>query len=163
MARFEKIGGFGRTERLVGWGASGGLTTTAKREGDAWVLNGQKKWIGNSPWCDLSIIWARDVADNQVKGFIVENKTTPGFSVEKIQNKIAMRVVQNGLITMDNCRVPEANRLQADASFRDTAKVLRMTRAGVAWMATGCGMGAYEHALAYAQRRFQFGKPIGSF
>src|SRR5205823_8520601 len=86
MARLEKIGAFGLTEPLVGSGISGGLTTTAKREGDTWVLNGQKKWIGNSPWCDISVIWARDLADNQVKGFIVENKTTPGFSVEKIQN-----------------------------------------------------------------------------
>ena len=105
-----------------------GLTTTAKREGDTWIINGQKKWIGNSPWCDVSIIWARDVADNQVKGFIVENKTTPGFKVEKIQNKIALKVVQNGLITMENCRMPEENRLQEDDSFRDTAKVLKMTR-----------------------------------
>ncbi len=120
MARWEKIGCFGLTEPLVGSGASGGLTTTAKREGDTWIINGQKKWIGNSPWCDISIIWARDVADNQVKGFIVENKTTPGFSVEKIHNKIALKVVQNGLITMENCRVPEENRLQADKSFRDT-------------------------------------------
>ncbi len=87
MARLEKIGCFGLTEPLVGSGTGGGLTTTAKRDGDTWVLNGQKKWIGNAPWCDLSIIWARDLADNQVKGFIVENKTTPGFSVEKIQNK----------------------------------------------------------------------------
>jgi alkylation response protein AidB-like acyl-CoA dehydrogenase len=163
MARMEKIGCFGLTEPLVGSGTGGGLTTTAKREGDSWILNGQKKWIGNSPWCDVSIIWARDVADNQVKGFIVENKTTPGFKVEKIQNKIALRVVQNGLITMENCRVPEENRLQADNSFRDTARVLRMTRAGVAWMSTGCAMGAYEHALAYAQNREQFGKPIASF
>lgn len=163
MARMEKIGAFGLTEPLVGSGTGGGLTTTAKREGDTWVLNGQKKWIGNSPWCDLTVIWARDLADNQVKGFIVENKTTPGFKVEKIQNKIALRVVQNGLITLENCRVPEENRLQADVSFRDTAKVLRMTRAGVAWMSTGCGMGAYEHALTYAQTREQFGKPIGKF
>ena len=91
-------------------------------------MNGQKKWIGNSPWCDISIIWARDVADNQVKGFIVENKTTPGFSVEKIQNKIALKVVQNGLITLKDVRVPEENRLQEGKSFRDTARVLRMTR-----------------------------------
>ena len=125
MARLEKIGCFGLTEPLVGSGASGGLTTTAKREGDTWIINGQKKWIGNAPWCDISIIWARDLADNQVKGFIVENKTTPGFKVEKIQNKIALKVVQNGLITMENCRVPEENRLQGDNSFRDTAKVLR--------------------------------------
>ena len=95
MARFEKIGCFGLTEPLVGSGASGGLLTTAKREGDSWILNGEKRWIGNAPWCDVSIIWARDLADNQVKGFIVENKTTPGFSVDKIENKIALKVVQN--------------------------------------------------------------------
>jgi alkylation response protein AidB-like acyl-CoA dehydrogenase len=163
MARWEKIGCFGLTEPLVGSGASGGLTTTAKREGDTWIINGQKKWIGNSPWCDISIIWARDVADNQVKGFIVENKNTPGFSVEKIQNKIALKVVQNGLITMDNCRVPEENRLQGDTSFRDTARVLKMTRYLVAWEATGCAMGAYENALKYCQERLQFGRPIASF
>jgi alkylation response protein AidB-like acyl-CoA dehydrogenase len=163
MARMEKIGCFGLTEPLVGSGTGGGLTTTAKRDGDTWILNGQTKWIGNAPWCDLSIIWARDVADNQVKGFIVENKTTPGFSVEKIQNKIALRVVQNGLITLNNCPVPEENRLQQDSSFRDTAKVLRMTRFAVGWEATGCQMGAYENALSYAQQRLQFGKPIASF
>jgi glutaryl-CoA dehydrogenase len=163
MARWEKIGCFGLTEPLVGSGASGGLTTTAKREGDTWVLNGQKRWIGNAPWCDISIIWARDIADNQVKGFIVENKMTPGFSVEKIEHKTALKVVQNGEISLKNCRVPEANRLQGGNSFRDTAKVLKMTRYGVAWMATGCAMGAYEAALKYAQERLQFGRPIGSF
>ena len=163
MARMEKIGCFGLTEPLVGSGAGAGLLTTAKREGDTWILNGQKRWIGNSPWCDLSIIWARDVDDNQVKGFIVENKTTQGFSVEKIKNKIALRVVQNGVITLDNCRVPEENRLQGDLSFRDTARVLRLTRQYVAWEAVGCSMGAYEHALRYAQTREQFGKPIASF
>ncbi len=163
MARFEKIGCFGLTEPLVGSGASGGLTTTAKRDGNAWILNGQKKWIGNAPWCDVSVIWARDVADNQVKAFIVENKTTPGFSVEKIQNKIALKVVQNGLITLKDVRLPEENHLQAGKSFRDTARVLKMTRYLVAWEATGCQMGAYEHALKYAQERLQFGKPIGSF
>jgi alkylation response protein AidB-like acyl-CoA dehydrogenase len=163
MARMEKIGCFGLTEPLVGSGASGGLTTTAKREGDTWILNGQKKWIGNAPWCDVSVIWARDLADDQVKAFIVENKTTPGFSVEKIQNKVALKVVQNGLITLNDCRIPEANRLQQDSSFRDTARVLRMTRFGVAWEATGCQMGAYEHAVKYAQERLQFGRPIASF
>ena len=163
MARLEKIGSFGLTEPLVGSGASGGLLTTARRDGDTWVLNGQKKWIGNATWGDVTIIWARDLADNQVKGFIVENKTTPGFKAEKIQNKMALRVVQNALITMDNCRVPEENRLQMDTSFRDTARVLRMTRAFVAWEAVGCAMGAYEHALAYAQTREQFGKPIAKF
>lgn len=163
MARLEIIGCFGLTEPLVGSGTGGGLLTTAKREGDSWVLNGEKKWIGNAPWCDVSIIWARDLDDNQVKGFIVENKTTPGFSVAKIENKMALKVVQNGLITMKNCRVPEANRLQNANSFRDTAHVLRETRSGVGWMSTGVQMGAYEAAVKYTQQRMQFGKPIASF
>ena len=163
MARLELIGCFGLTEPLVGSGTAGGLTTRARREGDEWVLNGEKKWIGNATWGDLTVIWARDEADGEVKGFVVENKTTPGFHAEKIEGKIALRPVQNALITLTDCRVPEANRLQASYTFRDTAKVLRMTRAGVAWMATGCAIGAYEHALAYAQRREQFGKPIASF
>ena len=163
MARWEKIGCFGLTEPLVGSGTSGGLTTTAKREGDTWTLNGQKRWIGNSPWCDISIIWARDVADNQVKGFIIENKTTPGFSVEKMEHKIALKVVQNGQITLKDVRVPEANRLQGGNSFRDTARVLRMTRYMVGWASTGIQMGAFENALKYAQERLQFGKPIASF
>jgi len=162
MARLEKIGSFGLTEPLVGSGTSRGLLTTARRDGDTWVLNGQKKWIGNATFGDLTIIWARDVADGQVKGFIVENKT-PGFKADKIQNKMALRVTQNALITLDNCRVSEENRLQMDSSFRDTARVLRMTRAFVAWEAVGCAIGAYEHALAYAQTREQFGKPIAKF
>jgi glutaryl-CoA dehydrogenase len=164
MARMEKIGCFGLTEPLVGSGTGGGLLTTAKREGDTWILNGQKRWIGNATWCDISIIWARDVADNTVKGFIVENKTTPGFSVEKIQNKIALKVVQNGQITMKDCRIPDENRLQGgQGTFRDTALVLRGTRHGSGWEITGTQMGAYENALKYAQERMQFGKPIGSF
>jgi alkylation response protein AidB-like acyl-CoA dehydrogenase len=163
MARFEKIGCFGLTEPLVGSGASGGLTTTARREGDNWILNGEKRWIGNAPWCDVSVIWARDLADNQVKGFIIENKTTPGFSVEKIPNKTSLKIVQNGHITLRDVQVPESNRLKGGSSFRDTARVLKMTRYAVAWMATGCAMGAYEAALEYSQQRLQFGKPIGSF
>src|SRR6266446_7241958 len=163
MIRWEKIGCFGLTEPLVGSGTSGGMLTTAKRDGDTWILNGQKRWIGNAPWCDISIIWARDLGDNQVKGFIVENKTTPGFSVEKIEHKIALKVVQNGLITMENCRIPEANRPQGGNSFRDTARVLRMTRYMVGWASTGIQMGAFEHTLKYTQERLQFGKPIASF
>jgi alkylation response protein AidB-like acyl-CoA dehydrogenase len=105
---------------------------------------------------------ARDVADQQVKGFVVE-KETPGFTTEKIEDKIALRVVQNALITLDNVVVPEASRLQNAGSFRDTAEVLRLTRAGVAWMAVGCARGAYENALAYAAEREQFGRPIAGF
>jgi len=162
MARLEKIGSFGLTEPEVGSGTARGLTTTARRDGDSWVLNGQKKWIGNATFSDVNIIWARDVADNQVKGFVVE-RGTPGFKPEKLKNKIALRVVQNALITLEDCRVPEANRLQQAHSFKEVAAVLRMTRAGVAWMAVGCARGAYELALTYAQERQQFGRPIGHF
>ena len=162
MHRMEKIGAFGLTEPEVGSGVAGGLMTTARREGDYWVLNGQKKWIGNATFADVTVIWARDEADNQVKGFLVE-KGTPGFTAEKMEGKMALRVVQNALITLQDCRVSEANRLQNARSFKDTASVLRMTRGFVAWQAVGCAMGAYEHALAYALQRQQFGRPIGKF
>jgi glutaryl-CoA dehydrogenase len=162
MMRWEKIGSFGLTEPLVGSATSGGMMTTCRKEGDGWVLNGQKKWIGNSTFSEINIIWARDEASGQVKGFVVE-KDNPGFSVEKIKTKMALRVVQNGLITLQDCRVTEADRLQKANTFKDCAKVLRMTRTGVAWFAVGCAMGAYEHALRYAVERTQFGKPIGGF
>ena len=162
MARMDKIGAFGLTEPDVGSGVAGGLTTTARRDGTGWVLDGQKKWIGNATFADYVIIWARSLEDNQVKGFVVE-RGTPGFETSKQTDKIALRVVQNAHITMDGVRVPEENRLQEANSFADTAKVLRLTRAGVAWQATGCARGAYEHALAYARQRQQFGRPIGGF
>ena len=162
MMRFEKIGSFGLTEPLVGSATSGGMTTTCRREGDIWILNGQKKWIGNATFADINVIWAREEDTNQVKGFVV-GKDNLGFAVEKIRTKMALRVVQNGLITLKDCRVPEADRLQNANTFKDTAKVLRMTRTGVAWFAVGCQMGAYEHALRYATQRKQFGRPIGGF
>lgn len=162
MQKMKIIGAFGLTEPEVGSAAAGGLTTTAKRQGNKWILNGQKKWIGNSTFSDVTIIWARDVDDNQVKGFLIR-KGNKGFAVEKMQDKMALRIVQNGLITLTNCEVDEEDRLQNANSFKDTAKVLRMTRAGVAWQAVGCARGAYESALAYTRTRKQFGKPIASF
>lgn len=162
LQQFKAIGAFGLTEPEVGSGAAGGLTTTAKRKGDKWILNGQKKWIGNATFADVTVIWAKDVDDNQVKGFLV-TKDAPGFSVEKIKGKMALRIVQNGLITLSHCEVMEKNRLQGASSFKDTAKVLQMTRAGVAWMAVGCARGAYENALDYTRKRKQFGKPIASY
>ena len=162
MQRLKKIGAFGLTEPEVGSGAAGGLTTTARRDGESWVLDGQKKWIGNATFADVTVIWARDVDDNNVKGFLVE-KGTPGFETERMEGKIALRIVQNARITLEGCRVAETSRLQRANSFKDVAAVLRMTRAMVAWEAVGCAMGAYEHALAYAKRRHQFGRPIGKF
>lgn len=162
MQQMKVIGAFGLTEPEVGSGAAGGLTVTAKRTAGGWVLNGQKKWIGNAPFADVTIIWARDLDDGQVKGFLVR-KGTPGFQVEKIKGKMALRIVQNGLITLTDCVVEEKDRLQNANSFKDTARVLQMTRAGVAWMAVGCARGAYENALDYTRKRKQFGKPIASF
>jgi glutaryl-CoA dehydrogenase len=162
MASWEAIGAFGLTEPGTGSGAASGLTTTASRDADGWVLNGQKKWIGNATFADVTVIWARDTDDNQVKGFLVE-RGTPGFETTKIEDKMALRVVQNALITLKDARVPEANRLQKAESFKDAAAVLTMTRAGVAWMAVGCALGAYERALTYAKERHQFGRAIAGF
>jgi len=162
MATMEVIGAFGLTEPEVGSAVAGGLGTTCRQEGDEWILNGQKKWIGNSTFSDVTVIWARDEATDQVKGFLVR-KGNPGFQVEKMENKMALRTVQNGLITLTDCRVPEVDRLQKCDSFKDTAKVLKMTRAAVAWQAVGCARGAYESALKYTKKREQFGKPIAAF
>lgn len=162
LQSFQAIGAFGLTEPEVGSGAAGGLTTTARRQGDSWILNGQKKWIGNATFADVIVIWARDLDDGEVKGFLVRKDAT-GMDIEKIEDKMALRIVQNGIITLRNCPVPESDRLQNANSFKDTARVLRMTRAGVAWEAVGCARGAYESALAYTQHRKQFGKPIAAF
>ena len=162
MQQMKLIGAFGLTEPEVGSGAAGGLTVMARKTENGWLLNGQKKWIGNATFADVTVIWAKDVADGEVKGFLVR-KGTPGFEVEKIKGKMALRIVQNGLITMTDCLVGENDRLQHANSFKDTAKVLQLTRAGVAWMAVGCARGAYENALDYTRKRKQFGKPIASF
>jgi glutaryl-CoA dehydrogenase len=162
MSRFEKIGAFGLTEPHGGSDVAGGMQTTAQRDGDEWVLNGTKRWIGNATFADLVVIWARDVETGHVLGFVVE-KDTPGFRPTKIENKMALRIVQNADIVLDGCRVPEANRLQQANGFKDTAKILRATRSGVAWQSVGVMFGAYEIALQYAKERQQFGRPIGSF
>jgi glutaryl-CoA dehydrogenase len=162
MARMEQIGAFALTEPHGGSDVAGGLETTARRDGDSWVLDGEKKWIGNATFADLVIVWARDEEDRHVKGFVVE-KDTPGFHPSKIEGKVALRAVQNADIVLDGCRVREANRLQRAHSFRDTSDVLRLTRGGVAWGSVGCMMAAYELALAYATEREQFGRPIAKF
>ena len=104
MARLEQIGAFGLTEPHGGSDVAGGLETTARRDGDRWVLNGAKKWIGNGTFADLVVVWARDEADGEVKGFVVE-KGTPGFTATKIESKIALRTVQNADIMLTECGV----------------------------------------------------------
>jgi glutaryl-CoA dehydrogenase len=162
LASAEVMGAFGLTEPLSGSDTARGLNTTAERTGDTWTINGAKRWIGNATFADIVVIWARDVADEKVKGFIVRT-TDPGFTATKIEDKQSLRIVQNADITLTNVKVAEEDRLQRINGFRDLAVVLRLTRAGVAWQAVGNSIGAYEAAVAYSKSRIQFGKPIGSF
>jgi len=162
LRRFELIGSWSLTEPEVGSAAAAGLTTTARRDEQGWVLNGAKKWCGNAPIAHLNIVFARDVADNHVKAFVVE-RDTPGYHVEKMEGKTALRVVQNANVRLENVRVPEANRLPGVKGFRDVARQLGMARGAVAWAMAGVAMGAYERTLAYANQRMQFGRPITGF
>ncbi|HEU4755987.1 MAG TPA: acyl-CoA dehydrogenase family protein [Agromyces sp.] len=161
LASGEVVGAFGLTEPLSGSDSARGLRTTARREGDTWILNGQKRWIGNATFSDMTVIWAKDEADGEVKGFIVPT-STPGYAATKIEGKVSLRMVQNADITLTDVTVPESLRLQNADSFRATAAVLRQTRAEVAWSAVGTAIGAYEAAVRYAKEREQFGRPIGS-
>ncbi|MEN3343788.1 MAG: glutaryl-CoA dehydrogenase [Arthrobacter sp.] len=158
----KKIGAFGLTEPLGGSDVAGGTRTTARREGDRWILNGAKRWIGNATFSDWVVIYARDLADNQVKGFLVDTKTE-GYSATKIENKISLRTVQNADITLENVLVPDFFKLANANSFRDTNKVLKVTRLAVAWQAVGQQLAAFDVARRYAVERSQFGRPIASF
>lgn len=158
----KKIGAFGLTEPLGGSDVAGGTRTTARREGDSWILNGAKRWIGNATFSDWVVIYARDLADNQVKGFLVDTKTE-GYTATKIENKISLRTVQNAGITLENVVVPDFFKLANANSFRDTNKVLKVTRLSVAWQAVGQQLAAFDVARRYAVERSQFGRPIASF
>lgn len=162
MASGDLIGAFGLTEPLAGSDTAKGLRTTATRTGDTWVLNGAKRWIGNATFADVVVVLAKDTADDQVKGFLVR-KGTPGFTATKIERKQSLRIVQNADIVLDGVEVHEADRLAHINSFRDLAKVLRITRDGVSWQALGTMVGAYEAAVAYTKQREQFGNPIASY
>jgi glutaryl-CoA dehydrogenase len=162
MSRLEKIGAFGLTEPEQGSDAVR-VQTTARLDGDHYVLNGAKRWIGNASIADLIIIWARD-EDGAFGGFVIENpKEVEGLEIEDITGKIGKRAILNADIRMKDVRVPVANRLDKVRSFKDTAKVLALGRFGVSWEAAGCAAGAFEIALKYAKEREQFGKPIASF
>jgi glutaryl-CoA dehydrogenase len=158
----KKIGAFGLTEPLGGSDVAGGTRTTARREGSSWILNGAKRWIGNATFSDWVVVYARDLEDNQVKGFLVDT-ALEGFRAEKIENKIALRTVQNADITLDNVVVPDFCKLAHANSFRDVNKVLKVTRLGVAWQAVGQQLAAFDVARRYAVERHQFGRPLASF
>jgi len=161
MARLDMIGAFALTEPLHGSDAVS-LETSARRDGDGWLINGAKKWIGNGTIADVVVVWARDVADGQVKGFLVE-KGTPGYDARRIEGKGSLRAVWQAEIALTDVRVTEANRLPGANSFKDTGKVLAGTRNAVAWAGLGHATAAYEIAVAYCRQRIQFGKPLVSF
>ena len=162
LAAFDLIGSWALTEPDHGSDVSRGLETTARREGDTWVLDGAKKWAGNATFADVTVVWARDEADGCIKGFLVEQER-PGYHVEQIGGKIAKRGVENGRIELDGVALPEANRLPGVSHFGDVSAQLATCRASVAWEAAGLATGAYEKALAYCNERTQFGKPTSSF
>jgi len=166
MATLDRIGAFALTEPDHG-SDSVNLESTARRDGDHWVLNGAKRWIGNASFADVIVVWARDVADGRVKAFVVEKNadgTHPdGYTTELITGKIGKRAVWQPDVTLRDVWVPLDNRLAGAESFRDATRVLTATRGGAAWESLGHALAAYEIALAYAQERTQFGKPIASF
>lgn len=162
MSRLEKIGAFAMTEPERGSNAVD-LQTNVKRDGDHYVLNGAKRWIGNASIADILIIWARD-DEGKFGGYVIENpKEVEGVTITDLIGKIGKRSVLNADITLNNVRVPVENRLEKANSFRDVGKVLMMGRYGVAWEAAGVAAGMFELALEYAKNREQFGKPIASY
>jgi glutaryl-CoA dehydrogenase len=161
MARLEKIGAFALTEPAHGSDAVA-LETSARRDGDTWVIDGTKKWIGNGTIADVIVVWARDTADGRVKGFLVE-KGTPGYRARRIDGKGSLRAVWQAEIELTNLRVPEENRLPGARSFADAGAVLAGTRNTVAWSALGHAVAAYDAARSYCEQRTQFGKPLVSF
>jgi len=163
MARLEKIGAFALTEPDHG-SDSVALETSATLDGDEYVINGAKRWIGNGHCADVVVLWARDTADGKVKAFIIEKDTDgahpAGYRAEVITGKIGKRAILQPDITLVDVRVPAANLLAKSTSFRDASAVLARTRSGASWEATGHAMAAYEISVAYSKTRVQFGKPI---
>jgi glutaryl-CoA dehydrogenase len=166
MAALDAIGAFALTEPDHG-SDSVALETTVRRDGDAWVLNGAKRWIGNASIADVIVVWARDTEDGRVKAIVVEKNpdgTYPdGYSAELITGKIGKRAVWQPDVTLREVRVPLSNKLAEAHSFRDAGRVLTATRGGAAWESLGHAVAAYEIALDYARHREQFGRPIAAF
>ncbi|KAI8474954.1 MAG: acyl-CoA dehydrogenase NM domain-like protein [Monoraphidium minutum] len=161
MSKYQQVGCWALTEPSNGSDASS-LTCSATKVPGGWQLDGQKRWIGNGTWADVTVVWARNSETDQVNCFIVK-KGTPGFKATKIDNKIALRCVQNADMVFERCFVPDSARLPGVTSFKDTNKVLALSRIMVAWLPVGMAMGAYDMAARYVREREQFGSPLGSF
>jgi glutaryl-CoA dehydrogenase len=161
MARVEKLGAFALTEPDHG-SDSVALETTARREGDEYVIDGAKRWIGNGSVADVVVVWARDTEDGQVKGFLVEPPTA-GYEASVIEGKVSVRAIWNAHIILDGVRVPAESRLPGGRSFKDAGRVLAATRTTCAYAALGHAVAAYDAALTYTRARDQFGKPLVSF
>ncbi len=160
MAAGELTGCFGLTEADAGSNPSG-MRTRAKRDGDAWVLNGSKMWITNGTRADVAVVWAR-TEDGAVNGFVVE-RGTPGFSAPEMHGKLSLRASVTSELVLDGVRVPEENRLPEATSLRAPLSCLNEARYGIVWGAAGAARACYEAALEYAKSREQFGKPIAGF
>jgi len=161
MARCEKVGCFGLTEPDAG-SDPGSMTTTARRHPDGgYVLDGEKRWIGNASFSDVAVIWAR-TDDGKISGFLVSGDG-PGFRAEVIPRKGSQRAAWQTHITLENCRVPEEDRLPGATGLGSTFSILTHSRYGVGWDGLGQASDCYEVALSYAKRREQFGRPIASF
>ncbi|MEA2359355.1 MAG: glutaryl-CoA dehydrogenase [Solirubrobacteraceae bacterium] len=161
MARMEKIGAFALTEPEHG-SDSVALETRARRDGDAWVIGGTKRWIGNASVADVTVVWARSTEDDRVKGFLVETGT-PGFEATTMEGKGASRAIWQADIVLDGVRVPADAQLPGASSFKDASRVLVTTRSTCAWAALGHAVAAYDTALSYSKQRKQFDRPLCSF
>ena len=159
MARGEVIGCFGLTEPDFGSDPAG-MRTSARRDGDSYVLNGTKMWITNGGIADLAVVWTR--AEDGIRGFLVE-RGTPGFSTSDIHHKLSLRASVTSELHFEECRVPSANMLPDVRGMRGPLSCLNEARYGIAWGATGAARACYEVALDYAKSRVQFNRPIGSF
>ncbi len=162
LTAFTQLGAFALTEPDHGSDIAGGLSTTARRENGEWVINGAKRWIGAGTIADFALVWARDVADQQIKGFIVETDR-PGYTATKISNKIGLRIMQNADIVLDEVRIPEANLLPGATDFSRANELLRDSRAWVGWQGAGIQLAAFDVARAYSLERKQFGKELARF
>ena len=160
MAKCEKIGCFGLTEPEAG-SDPGSLGTTAGERDGGYVLNGEKKWIGNASFSDVAVIWAR-TDDGRISGFLVETDN-PGFEADVLPRKASQRAAWQTHVTLRDCHVPESARLPKADGLGSTLSVLTHSRYGVGWDGLGQAADCYETALAYAKVREQFGQPIASF